>query len=72
MYTHESFGESGYIYFPIEYPNNALVALVTLSSPFNNQSAWIQGIDKAKFLDGFGNDWNGDKTKHLYLISLGF
>ena len=72
MYTHESFGESGYIYFPIEYPNNALVVLVTLSSPFEDLSAWIQCIDKAKFLDGFGNDWIGSTNKQLYLISLGF
>ena len=76
MYTHESDGETDYIYYPIEYTTNVFSTLLTINRfpKYENWICWLISIDKSKFIDGISKDKNADPGQPIVfnLISVGF
>lgn len=76
MKTPESNGQTGYIYYPIEYTTKVLANVLTFNFALHddeNWAIWVKSVDKSKFLDGAFTDFSGDGKKILFdFISIGF
>ena len=73
MYARVSNGKSDYFYYPIEYPNNVVSAVVSLNQFQNYNTVWsVVQTNKAKVSISLKTDYQGDDIPIFHIITVGF